>query len=94
MTCCLQTALRLVLCTCVFVAAPESSLFLTHTYMANSRLCVICAVGAVGYQGQQGQSQGFNVGSGMMGFGAGAVAGAALGELTRIHLSSTNWCCM
>ena len=52
------------------------------------KLCVVCAVGAVGYQGQQAPSQGFNMGSGMMGFGAGAVAGAALGELGQICLCS------
>lgn len=37
----------------------------------------------MGYQGQQAHSQGFNIGSGVMGFGAGAVAGAALGELAK-----------
>lgn len=51
-------------------------------------LRVICAVGAIGYQGQQAHSQGFNMGSGLMGFGAGAVAGAALGELSQVCLCS------
>ncbi|KAL3147965.1 hypothetical protein ABBQ38_014260 [Trebouxia sp. C0009 RCD-2024] len=36
--------------------------------------------GAVGYQGQP-HSQGFNMGSGLMGFGAGAVTGAALDHM-------------